>query len=180
MSWVRFTVTQVSAATENVGLAEFEIYGTVDQVSQNLPPVAVVGANQSVATGALVTLSGSGSYDPESAPLTYEWTQLLGPAVLNATNVANPTFTAPATSAAGEELVFELVVDDGFQPSAPITTTVTVSGTASGPNLAPSSTATASSQASQDNQGVAKAPSTASPMAGRETTRRSGPNHRQW
>ncbi len=40
----------------------------------NQAPVADAGPNQSVAAASTVTLSGSGSYDPEGDPLSFTWT----------------------------------------------------------------------------------------------------------
>ncbi len=49
----------------------------------NQPPVANAGSNQNVFVGALVTLNGSGSSDPDNGPsaLTFLWTQTSGPVV---------------------------------------------------------------------------------------------------
>ena len=46
-----------------------------------LPPVAKTGADQTVTAGTLVTLDGSGSFDPNNKPLSYLWTQVAGPLV---------------------------------------------------------------------------------------------------
>jgi LmbE family N-acetylglucosaminyl deacetylase len=159
VTWVRFTVTQVSSTTYNVGLAEFEAYNS-DAPVANLAPTANAGANQSVAQGATVTLHGSASSDPEGATLTYDWAQTAGPAVLTVDNVVNPTFVAPSGSTTDLTLTFELVVSDGPNTSTPATTTVTVlaPGTTPPPsstNFALSATATASTQ--EANQGAAKA-----------------------
>ena len=44
----------------------------------NNPPIADAGPDQSVAEGALVSLNGTASTDPEGAPLTYAWLQTVG------------------------------------------------------------------------------------------------------
>jgi PKD repeat protein len=74
-------------------------------------PVADAGPDQNVDTLALVTLDGSGSYDPDDdLPLTYAWAQIGGTTVAlsNPTSV-NPTFTAPGNPAI---LTFTLTVTD--------------------------------------------------------------------
>jgi LmbE family N-acetylglucosaminyl deacetylase len=151
VTWVRFTVNSVSPTTYNVGLAELQVFNGSGTVNQS--PVANAGANQSVAQGATVTLNGSGS-DPEGAPITYDWVQTLGPAVLTVDDIANPTFVAPSGATTNVTLTFELVVSDGVYSSAPATVSVTVLAPnapppppAGGANLALTATATASTQA---------------------------------
>jgi hypothetical protein len=148
-------VNTVSANTYNVGLAELQVFNGSGTANQS--PVANAGANQSVAQGATVTLNGSGT-DPEGAPISYDWAQTLGPAVLTVDNIANPSFVAPSGASANVTLTFELVVSDGAYSSAPSTVTITVLAPsappppppppAAGTNLALSATATASTQAS--------------------------------
>ncbi len=78
----------------------------------NQPPTANAGPAQSVNVGALVTLDGRGSGDPDSgpSPLTFAWRQISGPPVtLARANTAQPTFT-PAAAGAYE---FGLTVNDG-------------------------------------------------------------------
>ena len=62
----------------------------------NVAPLADAGPDQVVSAGALVTLDGAGSFDPNGVPITFAWTQIAGPVVtLNSTTVAQPTFSAP-------------------------------------------------------------------------------------
>jgi hypothetical protein len=88
------------------------------------PPVADAGPNQLNVPAAVITLDGSGSYDPLGEALTYSWVQITGPtvAIANA-NAAKASF--PAT--AGNTYSFRLTVKntDGLQASA--TTTVSTS-----------------------------------------------------
>ena len=87
-------------------------------------PQADAGDDQSVNESTLVTLDGSGSFDPDGASLSYLWEQI--PQVPPGTSVTlsdqtaeNPTFTAPEVKLSGERLEFKLTVTDadGFQNS---------------------------------------------------------------
>ena len=91
-------------------------------------PTADAGPDQlGVWEGALVTLDGSDSSDPDDDPLRYRWNQLSGePVVLSSQNVVNPTFTAPEGLTVDAVLRFRLLVTDpsgGFDSD---TVTVTV------------------------------------------------------
>jgi LmbE family N-acetylglucosaminyl deacetylase len=124
---LRLDVTQVSATTGNVGLAEFEVY---EIGGINRPPVANAGPNQNVAGGALVTLDGSASSDPNNDPLTYEWLQISGTAVaLSDTSAVQPTFVAPAATPGPQLLRFQLVVNDGGLSSPADTVDILIPGT---------------------------------------------------
>lgn len=89
----------------------------------NSAPIADAGPDQSnMAAGATVTLDGSGSSDPDSDPITYAWTQTAGDTVtLSSSTAAQPTFTAPSTSAA-QVLTFSLIVTDSHGASSPADT----------------------------------------------------------
>ncbi|KPL02816.1 MAG: hypothetical protein AMJ90_04835 [candidate division Zixibacteria bacterium SM23_73_2] len=90
----------------------------------NQTPVADAGADQSgIEANTLVTLDGSGSYDPDGDSLGYHWAQVSGPSVtLSDTNIVDPTFT-PTVKGNYE---FELLVDDGALVSSPDTVLVSV------------------------------------------------------
>ncbi|HZX96232.1 MAG TPA: DUF5666 domain-containing protein, partial [Myxococcales bacterium] len=94
------------------------------------PPVANAGPDQTVTSGALVTLHGSSASPvPSTASLTFSWSQASGPAVTLANAAtANPSFTAPAVAfgTPPASLVFSLVVSDANGASAPDTVTITV------------------------------------------------------
>ncbi|MDA0814770.1 MAG: Ig-like domain-containing protein, partial [Verrucomicrobia bacterium] len=99
---------------------------SVTIVNVNHPPVAEAGLDQSIAEGSPVTLCGEDSFDIDSDPFTFAWTQVSGtPAVtLAGADTANPTFTAPIVGSNGAPgvvatLVFELRVDDGYPQDAP-------------------------------------------------------------
>ena len=94
----------------------------------NKRPTADAGPDQTgVWEGALVTLDGSGSSDPDDDPLRYRWNQLSGESVvLLSQNVVNPTFTAPQGLTADAVLSFRLLVTDpeGHFDSDTVTVTV--------------------------------------------------------
>ena len=93
----------------------------------NAAPNAVAGAAQQVVSGALVTLDGSSSNDPDGDTLTYSWAQTMGTTVtLSDPTVARPTFTAPSVSS-DALLQFQLSVSDpdGLVDSATVSVTVT-------------------------------------------------------
>ncbi len=87
--------------------------GSSDQ-SINSDPVADAGNNQIVLTGSIVTLDGSGSYDPDDDVLAYRWELTSIPAgsiaTLSNPSALNPTFIADLDG----EYVVRLSVDDGF------------------------------------------------------------------
>lgn len=82
----------------------------------NVAPIANAGTNQTVNSCTVLSLNGSGSSDPDSAPgpLTFAWAQTAGPVVvINNPTSATPTLEAPnvATTAV---LTFQLTVSDGL------------------------------------------------------------------
>ena len=91
-------------------------------------PIASAGPSRSVAVGAPVTLDGSGSSDLDAGDvLSYEWTQVSGPAAtLSDPWIAQPSFTPGASGT----YVFRLVVNDGIASSAPDTVIVVAGGAA--------------------------------------------------
>jgi hypothetical protein len=93
-------------------------------VTANQPPVAHAGPDQSVSIGALVTLDGRGSSDPDGDPITYKWTAPTG-ITLSSTTTQRPTFTAPFV-ANDTHFKFRLVVNDGKADSQPDEVTITV------------------------------------------------------
>ena len=97
--------------------------------TNDVPPVANPGPNQTVSVGATVQLDGTGSTDSVNHPLTYQWSILSQPnggtAALSSTTAAKPTFVA---NAAGLYVV-QLIVNDGYVDSQPATMTVTANST---------------------------------------------------
>jgi len=90
----------------------------------NAMPIANAGPDQKVAAGTVVTLDGSGSQDPEGAPLTYKWALIKKPknstAKLSDPTAARPTFKADKKG----QYIAQLIVNDGLLSSAPDTVVV--------------------------------------------------------
>jgi len=79
--------------------------------TDNPPPVANAGADNTVEMGQTVTLNGSASTAGAGTITAYEWLQVNGTAVTLSDNTAvNPTFTAPDVALIGEVLRFQLTV----------------------------------------------------------------------
>jgi len=75
----------------------------------NDPPVADAGPDLSNVPAGTVQLDGSASYDPDSDPITFQWTQEAGTQVTLADSTTKrPSFTALA----GQNYSFRLVVKD--------------------------------------------------------------------
>jgi K319L-like, PKD domain len=116
---VQFRCAPGTVLGENPGVITLEpspaAFDTTTIGPGDTAPTADAGPDQTVAPGALVTLDGTGSTDPEDEALTYAWTQLSGPAVtLTGADTANPTFTAPASGT----LEFQLEVCDEANPDS--------------------------------------------------------------
>ncbi|HKZ62878.1 MAG TPA: PKD domain-containing protein [Thermoplasmata archaeon] len=112
---------RVDVMDDNGGLSQ----DTVAVGAMNRPPTANAGPDQrTVIVGALVTLDGTLSSDPDGDPLTYTWTGISGPPSVTLTN-ANSATPAFAATAAGT-YVFSLIVSDGTDASASDTVTIVV------------------------------------------------------
>ncbi len=89
---------------------------TLGHDPSNLPPFADAGQDPQGTVGQAVELDGSASEDPEGTALSYQWTQVRGPAVfISNSDSAIAQFTPPE----GGEYLFELKVSDGTSWSAP-------------------------------------------------------------
>ena len=101
--------------------------------STNSIPVAVAGNTQNVATGSLVSLNGSNSYDADNDPLTYAWEISSKPSLSMAT-LSDPTDVTPTFTADAEgEYRIVLRVSDGTATSAASTTKIIASSSNSIP-----------------------------------------------
>jgi serine protease len=100
----------------------------------NVAPVANAGAAQSVASGGLVSLNGTGSSDANGDALTYTWALVSRPAgstaALIGPTTARPTFTADLAGT----YTLSLVVNDGKVSSAAVSVAITATAAA---NVAP-------------------------------------------
>lgn len=129
-----FVAPRVSVANNVLTFQLIVNDGTTDSqpdtvnISVNRPPIANAGTDQTAEAYALVTLDGSGSSDPDSDPLTYQWTQIAGTKVTlaNATG-ARPTFFAPRAKR-DAVLTFSLIINDGSTNSEPDTVSITIPG----------------------------------------------------
>jgi RHS repeat-associated protein len=93
--------------------------------TSDVPPAANPGPNQTVSVGATVQLDGTASTDSDHQPVTYRWAILSQPsggnATLSSATAAKPTFVAALAGL----YVVQLIVNDGFLDSSPVTMTVT-------------------------------------------------------
>jgi hypothetical protein len=126
---------------------------TVVLRTDNSPPMADAGPDQTVAIGQLVTLDGSASSDVDGDPLTWAWSLVAVPAgsqaaLQNATAVS-PFFVAdlPGT------YVAQLIVNDGSSDSAPDTVTISTGNSAPVANAGPDQTVAAGQAVVLDGSG---------------------------
>lgn len=95
--------------------------------TDNAPPIADAGPDQSVPIGTSVVLDGGASSDPDNDPLTYAWSLTTVPPGSAAT-LSDPTAIVPTFSADLQgTYVVQLIVNDGTADSAPDTVVVVTS-----------------------------------------------------
>lgn len=89
------------------------------------PPVAVVGASQSVKIGELVTLDGSRSFDPSGDTLTYQWSIAAKPVGSLANLTSNNAVQTTLVPDVAGKYEIKLTVSDGDLVSEAATVFVT-------------------------------------------------------
>ena len=103
----------------------------------NRPPVANAGADQAVSTNGTVLLDGSGSFDADGDPVTYEWTFTLRPVNSAATFAGAATAATSFVPDQGGHYVAQLRLRDSFGVfSVPDTATITAAVTNRSPLFA--------------------------------------------
>jgi serine protease len=114
----------LTAGVGTCGSGLIDAGAAVAAAAVTAPPMADAGADQTVTTGGLVTLSAAASVAFNGRTIsTYAWTQTAGTAVtLNNANTATATFTAPS---AAQTLRFNLTVTDNTAQTDTIGVNVT-------------------------------------------------------
>ena len=137
---VTYTVTLT--VTDSTGATATDTV-TIKVTSDNAVPVAEAGEDDTVRSGATVTLIGSGSdIDSDDATLTYAWERTGGTpgATVSLTdkNSATARFTAATPGADDVEHIFTLTVTDDEGAAGTDTVTITVTAFSVDIHLAPS------------------------------------------
>ena len=124
----------------------------------NVAPTANPGASQNVLVGAVVSMDGSASKDPDGGTLTFKWT-LIGKPVGSAATLTNSSYPNPKfTADLAGNYVLSLVVNDGKKDSVVASVSVTaatanaapVANSGSNQNITIGSTVTLDGTASSD------------------------------
>ena len=96
----------------------------VVSATPNAPPVAYAGDDQTVPRNTMISLSASGSYDPDNDPLTYVWSIVSSPEG-STSQFDDPASPTPKILVDREgDYVFRLAVSDGQLYSDPDTVVV--------------------------------------------------------
>lgn len=113
-------------------LAGNEGFDTLNPSLTNLPPIAMITVLPEVAEpDQVMTLDGSGSYDPDGTIKTYFWEQIDGEeVVLSDENAKSVSFTVPNVST---KFVFKLTVADQYGSTASAEVSVQVTAVSQPP-----------------------------------------------
>jgi RHS repeat-associated protein len=126
---------------------------TVTITTENSPPTADAGDDQTALVGATVALDGSGSSDVDGNALTFQWSLTGVPAGSGAV-LSDPTALAPtfAIDVPGT-YVAQLIVNDGTVNSAPDTVSITTSNSPPIANAGPDQTVFVGAEVALDGSG---------------------------
>jgi len=122
------TVTFSLSVVDNRGAASpvTDFVAVMVQAAPNQAPIANAGPDQTVASGAIVQLSGAASTDVDGSIAAYAWTQASGPAVtLSNAAIVAPTFPAPIVLSA-TTLTFSLGVTDNLGAASAATDSISI------------------------------------------------------
>jgi hypothetical protein len=131
-----FTAPQVGPAGETLvfeltvddgALTNADVVAIVVQ-NVNTAPIANAGLDQAVDEGAMVTLDGSGSADPDGDALSYRWEQMAGSTTVALSDPTSkqPSFSTPLVGRDNAILTFQLTVFDGLLSSPPAVVNIKV------------------------------------------------------
>jgi hypothetical protein len=113
---------------------------TVVITTDNTPPVANAGTNQTAFVGDTVTLDGSGSSDLDGDSLTFHWSFMSRP-VGSVATLSDDTAVMPAFEVdVYGTYVVQLIVNDGTVDSSPDSVTIDIMNTAPVANAGPDQT----------------------------------------
>ena len=99
----------------NDGLVDSASDSVTLTIPANVGPNAFANAPSQAPGGSTVQLDASTSMDGDGDILSFNWTQVSGPTIiLDNSNIAQPSFIAPARTASDQTLAFDVQVDDGF------------------------------------------------------------------
>lgn len=120
-------VTGERGGTATITAANQGRTASIEVTITDEPPVAVaMASSETVVVGAIVTLDGGQSFDPEGQDLTYAWTLPSRPGGSQA-EITDPTSgTATLRPDVEGDYAVQLIVNDGFSDSPPSAITIGV------------------------------------------------------
>ena len=121
--------------------------------TNNLPPVANAGPDQTAALGTAVTLNGGGSSDPDGDPIGFSWALVGRPAASSATLTGGTSVSPSLVIDAPGTFVVQLVVTDGLLSSEPDTVVVSTLNTLPVSNAGPDRSARVGDVVTLDGSG---------------------------